>query len=107
MPTYDYQCNNCENVFEVLQHINDPDPECPVCTCPQVTRLIAAPAICTRGDATAGRVESEIKKRLGQGRAGDALRLADKAVKMAGNRKGMDKVKQARDKLKGHLKAGA
>jgi hypothetical protein len=52
-------------------------------------------------------VESEIKKRLGQGRAGDALRLADKAVKLAGNRKGMDKVKAARDKLRGHLRPGA
>lgn len=107
MPTYDYQCNNCEHVFEVLQKLDAPDPECPLCTCPQVTRLLSVPAICTRGDGAAGRVESEIKKRLGQGRAGDALRLADKAVKLAGGRKGMDKIKAAGDKLRGHLKPGA
>lgn len=107
MPTYDYQCNNCEHVFEVLQKLDDPDPECPLCTCPQVTRLLSAPAIATRNDGAAVRVESEIKKRLGQGRAGEALRLADKAVKLAGNRKGMDKVKAARDKLRGHLRPGA
>ncbi len=107
MPTYDYQCNNCEHIFEVLQKLDDPDPECPLCTCPQVTRLLCAPAICTRSDGAAGRVESEIKKRLGQGRAGDALRLADKAVKLVGNRKGMDKIKSARDKLRGHLHPGA
>jgi putative FmdB family regulatory protein len=103
MPTYDYQCNNCEHVFEVLQGLGDPDPECPLCTCPQVTRLISAVAIHTKGDGTAGRVEHEIKKRLGQGRAGDALRLADKAASLAGNKKGMGKIKAARDKLRGHL----
>ncbi|MFH1033574.1 MAG: zinc ribbon domain-containing protein [Pseudomonadota bacterium] len=103
MPTYDYQCNNCEHVFEVLQGIDDPDPECPLCTCPQVTRLISAVAIHARGDGTAARVEHEIKRRLGQGRAGDALRLADKAANLAGNRRGMGKIKAARDKMRGHL----
>jgi len=103
MPTYDYQCNNCEQVFEVLQGIDDPDPECPLCTCAQVTRLISAVAIHSHGDSTATRVETEFKRRLGQGRAGDALRLADKAVGLAGNKKGMGKIKAARDKLRGHL----
>ena len=103
MPAYDYQCNNCEHVFEVWQSIDDPDPDCPLCTCPQVTRLISAVAIHTKGDGTAARVEHEIKKRLGQGRATDALRLADNAAKLAGNRKGMGKIKAARDKLRGHL----
>ncbi len=103
MPTYDYQCNNCEHVFEVFMGLNAPDPECPICTCPQVTRLISAVAFRTAADGTAGRVEAEIKKRLGQGRAVDAYRLADKASKLAGHKKGMGKVKAARDKLRGHL----
>jgi len=103
MPTYEYQCNNCEHVFEVLQGVDDPDPECPLCTCPQITRLISAVAIRTGQDGTAARVAREIKSRLGQGRAGDALRLADKAVNLAGNKKGMGKIKAARDKLRGHL----
>ncbi|MBI4798548.1 MAG: zinc ribbon domain-containing protein [Desulfarculus sp.] len=103
MPLYDYQCNNCEHVFEVWQGMDDPDPECPLCTCPQVTRLISAVAIHTRADGTSARVESEFKRRLGQGRARDALRLADKAVSLAGNKKGMGKIKAARDKLRGHL----
>ncbi|CAO0820123.1 hypothetical protein DFAR_1380018 [Desulfarculales bacterium] len=52
MPAYDYQCNNCEHVFEVWQGIDGPDPDCPLCTCPQVTRLISV-AIHTRDDGTA------------------------------------------------------
>lgn len=106
MPLYDYQCNNCEHVFEAFHALDEPSPSCPVCTCPQVTRLISAVAFKTSGDGTACRVEAEIKKRLGQGRAKDALTLADKAVKLAGNRKGMGKIKAARDKLAGRLKKG-
>ena len=32
MPTYEYKCNKCEEVFEVFQKITDsPLKECPVC----------------------------------------------------------------------------
>ncbi len=104
MPLYDYQCNNCEHVYEVFHALDGQPPPCPICTCPQVTRLISAVAFSTKGDGAAARVESEIKKRLGQGRAKDALTLANKAVHLAGKRPGMDKVKAARDKLASKLK---
>jgi putative FmdB family regulatory protein len=104
MPLYDYQCNNCELIFEVFHALDAEPPHCPHCTCPQVTRLISAVSFRTAGDGTAARVEAEIKKRLGQGSAKDALRLADKAVSLAGNRPGMGKVKAARDKLRTKLK---
>lgn len=104
MPLYGYQCNNCEHVFEAFHALEDDPPHCPHCTCPQVTRLISAVAFRTAGDGTAARVEAEIKKRLGQGSAKDALRLAEKAVDLAGNRKGMGKIKAARDKLRSKFK---
>jgi len=32
MPTYEYRCNDCEEIFEVFQRIIDvPLRECPVC----------------------------------------------------------------------------
>jgi len=41
MPTYDYKCRNCEEVFEIFQKITDPPlSECPVCGEP-LQRLIS------------------------------------------------------------------
>lgn len=31
MPIYEYRCKKCGHVFEVLQRISDPAPQCPVC----------------------------------------------------------------------------
>jgi putative FmdB family regulatory protein len=105
MPLYDYQCNNCELIFEASHPLDGQPPFCPSCTCPQVTRLISPVVFRVAGDGTAARVEAEIKRRLGQGSAKDALRLAEKAVDLAGNRPGMGKIKAARDTLRTKLKA--
>ena len=41
MPTYEYKCNNCEEIFERFQKITDPPlEECPVCG-GRLTRLIS------------------------------------------------------------------
>lgn len=103
MPTYDYECTKCGEVFEALHRLKDPAPPCPACGAAKPRRLISPVAFKTGGDPTATRVEAEIKKRLGQGRSRDALSLAEKASHIAGNRKGMGKIKAARDKLRGHL----
>ena len=103
MPTYDYECVKCGHVFEALHSMNSPAPPCPACGSKKPRRLISAVAFRTAGDPTAGRVEAEIKKRLGQGRAKDALTLAEKAGKLAGDRPGMGKIKAARDKLRSKL----
>lgn len=40
MPTYDYECKHCDNIFEVFQSITAPKlKECPTCSHP-VKRLI-------------------------------------------------------------------
>lgn len=104
MPTYDYECKKCGHLFEAFHRLEQPPPPCPQCGFRRMERLISPVSFRSQADPTAGRVEAEIKKRLGQGRAGDALRLADKAVSLAGNRKGMSKVKAARDKLHKRVK---
>lgn len=44
MPTYDYKCLECENIFEVFQKITeDPITNCPKCN-GKVKRLIGAGA---------------------------------------------------------------
>ena len=43
MPTYDYKCNKCEHLFEVLQGINaDKLTTCPECKEEALKRLIGA-----------------------------------------------------------------
>lgn len=103
MPTYDYECEHCGHTFEAFHSLNSPAPPCPACGAAKPRRLISAVAFRATGDGTATRVEAEIKKRLGQGRAKDALTLAEKAGKLAGDRPGMGKIKAARDKLRTKL----
>ena len=103
MPLYDYQCNNCDLIFEVLLGIDDPAPECPDCTCNQVTRLLGKIAVHIGEDHTAVRVTKEIKNRLARGQAHEALNLATKAEKLAGSKKGMGQIRAVRDKLSRHL----
>jgi len=44
MPTYEYKCNKCEEVFEVFQKITDePLKECPMCG-GEITRLVSGGA---------------------------------------------------------------
>jgi putative FmdB family regulatory protein len=44
MPTYEYKCNKCEEVFEVFQKITDePLKECPMCG-GEIKRLVSGGA---------------------------------------------------------------
>jgi putative FmdB family regulatory protein len=45
MPIYEYHCEKCDNVFEILQKVDDPLPECPSCGKKKVKKLINAPAL--------------------------------------------------------------
>ncbi len=45
MPTYEYQCNECQHLFEAFQSITaNPLTECPECKKPALKRLIGAGA---------------------------------------------------------------
>jgi len=45
MPTYDYQCKNCDHPFTALHKMSDPIPGCPDCGSHEVKKLLSAPAI--------------------------------------------------------------
>ena len=45
MPTYDYQCDACEHMFELFQGINDPlKRKCPACRKLKLRRLFGTGA---------------------------------------------------------------
>src|SRR5262245_24922768 len=49
MPLYEYQCQDCDHRFEVIQKFSDPPVEkCPKCGGP-VRKLMSSPAIQFRG----------------------------------------------------------
>lgn len=49
MPLYEYQCTQCNRVFEAIRKFSDPDlTECSQCG-GQLERLLSAPAIQFRG----------------------------------------------------------
>ena len=50
MPIYEYQCNDCEHVFDVLQKIaDDPLTYCPECGKPELRKLLSAPNFRLKG----------------------------------------------------------
>jgi putative FmdB family regulatory protein len=73
MPIFDMQCSNikCLNEFEdFLQKFSDPNPNCPICGCENVSRLIGR---------THGRVEvsgQDLAQSIKDGAAGLKRRAA-------------------------------
>jgi len=50
MPLYEYQCDSCNQRFEVIQKFSDPPPEtCTRCGKGPVHRLVSTPAIQFKG----------------------------------------------------------
>lgn len=45
MPIFDYQCNGCGNIFEMLILKNSPTPACPTCQSEDLTKLLSAPIV--------------------------------------------------------------
>lgn len=69
MPIYEYACNKCGHVFDVLQKISDPAPgECPACGAPDVRRLLSAPSFRLKGG---GWYETDFKSANKRNIAGD------------------------------------
>ena len=44
MPTYDYQCPECDTLFEVVHQIHDASPQCPCCGGEARPIILRAPA---------------------------------------------------------------
>ncbi len=50
MPIYEYQCNACGHVFDVLQKMSeDPLTYCPECGKPELRKLLSAPNFRLKG----------------------------------------------------------
>ncbi|MBT8423211.1 MAG: zinc ribbon domain-containing protein [Gammaproteobacteria bacterium] len=50
MPIYEYQCNDCNHVFDVLQKISDdPLTYCPECGEQELRKLLSAPNFRLKG----------------------------------------------------------
>lgn len=79
MPIYEFECINCDERFDRLQKLSDPDPDtCPNCGATGIRRRLTAPSFRLSGS---GWYETDFKK------DGDKKRnLADKgeAVKSEG-----------------------
>jgi putative FmdB family regulatory protein len=72
MPIYEYQCQSCEHIFDVLQKMSDdPLTFCPECGEPQLKKLLSAPNFRLKGG---GWYETDFKKDSDKKRnlAGDA-----------------------------------
>jgi putative FmdB family regulatory protein len=60
MPIYEYQCQSCEHVFDVLQKMSDdPLTYCPECGEPRLKKLLSAPNFRLKGG---GWYETDFKK---------------------------------------------
>ena len=50
MPIYEYQCQSCEHIFDVLQKMSDdPLTYCPECGEPKLKKLLSAPNFRLKG----------------------------------------------------------
>lgn len=70
MPIYEYQCQACEHVFDVLQKMSDePLTYCPECGEPKLRKLLSAPNFRLKGG---GWYETDFKDKNKRNLAGSA-----------------------------------
>ncbi len=70
MPIYEYQCQACEHVFDVLQKMSDePLTYCPECGEPKLRKLLSAPNFRLKGG---GWYETDFKDKNKRNLAGTA-----------------------------------
>ncbi len=70
MPIYEYQCGDCNHVFDVLQKMSDdPLTYCPECGKPELRKLLSAPNFRLKGG---GWYETDFKSKNQRNLAGGA-----------------------------------
>jgi putative FmdB family regulatory protein len=95
MPIYEFECESCGEVFEIILDMNESSPSCPACGGTECRKLIGAPAVHVKVDKATGRIEKRVKDYLIDGKTAEAVRFADKAASMTKS----DRVKRIADKL--------
>ena len=79
MPIYEYACESCGHIFDVLQKMDAaPLVECPECGEPKLKKLLSAPNFRLKGG---GWYETDFKKDNQRNLAGDASKKDSKAGK--------------------------
>lgn len=101
MPLYDFECLECQFLFEEVAGLDIASVPCPACKSENTQKMISAPAFHIKGGNPAtGRIEKRVKNYLKNGDFAGATRFADKAASMVKS----DKVQKIADKL--HQKTG-
>jgi len=85
MPLYEYQCEECDHRFEVIQKFSDP----PIATCPKcggpVRKLLSSPAIQFKGSGwyitDYARKELSSESKSESGASGDSTATKEKTDK--------------------------
>jgi putative FmdB family regulatory protein len=93
MPIYEYQCQSCEHIFDVLQKMSDdPLTYCPECGEPKLKKLLSAPNFRLKGG---GWYETDFKKDNQRNLHGDkttsTAKKADKPDKSGSDKPKPDK----------------
>ncbi len=88
MPIYEYACESCEHVFDVLQKMDAaPLLDCPECGKPKLKKLLSAPNFRLKGG---GWYETDFKKENQRNLAGDASDTSKKDKKDKKDEKSTD-----------------
>jgi putative FmdB family regulatory protein len=98
MPIYEYQCQECEHLFDALQKINEkPLLDCPSCGEDALKRLISAPNFRLKGK---GWYETDFKKEnqknLADSKEDKSSKAEDKGTKKKSDQP--EKKKASKDK---------
>jgi len=106
MPIYEYACNACGHVFDVLQKMDAPLlVDCPECGRPELRKLLSAPNFRLKGG---GWYETDFKKdnRRNLAEGGARADKSDKADGKGGAGKPADKAAGVKTEAKPAAKTG-
>ena len=93
MPIYEYACQSCGHIFDVLQKMNEPLlVDCPECSKPELKKLVSAPNFRLKGK---GWYETDFKDKNQRNLAGDTT---DKPKKDTASKTDTKDNKPAKDK---------
>ena len=73
MPTYEYQCEECDHNFEIVKMISDPhESMCPKCKKLTLYQVISPSTVFIKGEATTvGQLADRNTKKMGKYELGD------------------------------------
>ncbi|WP_242346937.1 FmdB family zinc ribbon protein [Anaeromyxobacter terrae] len=76
MPIYEYVCEACGRLTEVMQRMTDPAPACPECGAPKLARLISRTSFQLKGGGWYSDLYSSPKTKPGAESTGPASKPA-------------------------------